>query len=79
METSLFQNIGRIILGLFMILAGIGHLTFQREEFVAQVPKWFPNNSHFVDFIVVSSGIVEIALGFSMIFLIRHKVKVRIA
>ena len=79
MEISLFQNIGRIILGLFMKLAGIGHLTFQREEFVAQVPKWLPNNSHFVDFIVVSSGIVEIILGLSMIFLIRHKVKVGIA
>ena len=35
--------------------------------------------SHFVDFIVVSSGIVEIILGLSMIFLIRHKVKVGLA
>lgn len=62
-----------------MTLAGIGHLTFQREEFVAQVPKWLPDNPHFVDFIVVSSGVVEIALGLSMIFLCRHKVKVGLA
>ena len=79
MKTSLFQKICRIILGLFMTLAGIGHLTFQREEFVAQVPKWLPDNPHFVDFIVVSSGVVEIALGLSMIFLCRHKVKVGLA
>ena len=62
-----------------MTLAGIGHLTFQREEFVAQVPKWLPENPYFVDFVVVSSGVVEIALGLGMIFLIRHKVKVGLA
>lgn len=62
-----------------MTLAGIGHLTFQREEFVAQVPKWLPTNPHFIDFVVISSGMVEIALGLSMIFLYRHKIKVGIA
>ena len=62
-----------------MTLAGIGHLTFQRQEFVAQVPKWLPNNPHFMDFVVVSSGVVEIALGLSMIFLCRYKVKVGLA
>lgn len=62
-----------------MTIAGVSHLTFQREEFVAQVPKWLPDNPQFTDFVVVSSGVVEIALGLSMIFLFRHKVKVGLA
>ncbi|MCH7397013.1 hypothetical protein MM236_03395 [Belliella sp. DSM 107340] len=33
MNTSPFQKFMRILLGLLMVLAGIGHLTFQREEF----------------------------------------------
>ncbi len=79
MKTSLFQNIMRILLGGLMVLAGIGHLTFQREDFQAQVPRWLPSNPAFMDFVVVSSGIVEIALGLAMIFLIKHKYKVGIA
>jgi uncharacterized membrane protein len=78
MKTSLLQNICRIILGSFMTLAGVGHLTFQRQEFMAQVPTWLPNNPHFMDFIVLSSGIVEIALGLSLIFLVKYKVKIGI-
>jgi len=62
-----------------MTFAGISHLTFQRQEFVAQVPQWLPNNPAFVDFVVLSSGVVEIALGLGMIFLVKHKVKVGIA
>ena len=62
-----------------MTLAGVGHLTFQRQEFIAQVPKWLPTNPAFIDFVVLSSGIVEIALGLSLIFLVRHKIKIGIA
>jgi len=61
-----------------MALAGIGHLTFQRKEFLAQVPAWLPNDPGFTDFIVLSSGIVEILLGLSMIFLTKYKVWVGI-
>lgn len=78
MKTSLLQNIFRIILGSFMTLAGIGHLTFQRQEFTAQVPSWLPSNHQFIDFVVVSSGFVEIALGLSLIFLVKYKVKIGI-
>ncbi len=78
MKTTLIQNIFRVILGLLMTLAGIGHLTFQREEFQAQVPRWLPDTQAFMDFVVISSGIVEITLGLSMIFLFRHKVNVGI-
>lgn len=75
-KTTHTQNIFRIILGSLMLIAGIGHLTFQRQEFLAQVPRWLPNNPQFMDFIVLSSGIVEITLGLAMIFLVKHKIKV---
>ncbi|WP_343636043.1 MauE/DoxX family redox-associated membrane protein [Fluviicola sp.] len=78
MKTSNFQNVMRILLGAFMLLAGIGHLTFQRTEFQAQVPSWLPDNPHFIDFVVVASGVVEIILGLAMIFWVKQKIKVGI-
>ena len=30
----------RLLLGAFMVYAGFSHLTFNRQEFVAQVPTW---------------------------------------
>jgi hypothetical protein len=36
------RTIGRVILGLFLLFTGVGHLTFGREEFIAQVPDWLP-------------------------------------
>ncbi|MBK0370333.1 DoxX family protein [Flavobacterium agrisoli] len=79
METSLTQKIFRILLGAFMTFAGISHLTFQRQEFVAQVPKWLPDNPAFIDFVVLASGVVEIALGLSLIFIVKHRIKVGLA
>ncbi|ADR20475.1 membrane protein [Marivirga tractuosa] len=79
MKTNLVQTIFRVLLGAIMTLAGIGHLTFQREEFLAQVPRWLPTDPGFMDFVVLSSGIVEITLGLLMIFLAKHKAKVGIA
>ena len=69
-KTSLLQNILRIVLGLLMILAGIGHLTFLRVPFQAQVPNWVPLDK---DLVVVLSGIVEITLGAAMVFLSSRK------
>lgn len=60
----------RIALGLFMILAGIGHLTYARETFQAQVPDWIPLSK---DFTVLASGVVEILLGLAMVFLVKKK------
>ena len=77
-KTSTLQNLFRIFLGGFMLFAGISHLSFMREEFLAQVPRWLPSTPAFMDFVVVSSGIVEIALGLAMIFLSRYKVKIGI-
>ena len=79
MKKSLIQKTFRIILGSFMTMAGIGHLTFQREEFQAQVPGWLPADPAFTDFVVLSSGIVEIALGLAMIFWTKQKVNVGLA
>ena len=75
MKTNLIQNILRVTLGTFMIVAGIGHLTFKRKEFQAQVPRWLPEDPKFMDFVVISSGVVEIALGLAMIFWSKEKVR----
>ena len=69
MPDSTAQKIGRITLGAFMIFAGIGHLTFARRDFQAQVPEFIPFP---VDVTVLASGAVEIALGASMI-LVKNK------
>jgi uncharacterized membrane protein len=61
-----------------MILAGIGHLSFQRTEFLAQVPAWLPDDPRFMDFVVLSSGMVEILLGLAMVFWVKQKIKVGI-
>lgn len=73
--TSKFQNFFRILLGIFMVTAAIGHFTFQRADFQAQVPNWVPLNK---DLVVILSGIVEIVLGLSMVLLTKYKVQVGI-
>jgi len=74
-QTSTFQNIMRVVLGSFMILAAIGHFTFQRADFQAQVPNWIPLEK---DLVVILSGLVEISLGLAMIFWTKQKVRVGI-
>ena len=53
----------RLLLGAFMVYAGFSHLTFNRQEFVAQVPTWLQFSPEFTDFVVLASGVVEIAFG----------------
>ncbi len=55
----------KILLGLNLFLAGLGHLTWARTEFLAQVPHWVPLDA---DLVVVLSGIVEIILGLLLTF-----------
>jgi uncharacterized membrane protein len=50
----------QVALGAALIYAGISHLTTSRIEFQAQVPSWVPASA---DFVVLVSGVVEIALG----------------
>jgi uncharacterized membrane protein len=71
-DNSSMQNIFRILLALFMIGAGISHLTFSRIEFQAQVPDWVPLNK---DLVVVLSGIVEIVLGLALLLWKKQRVK----
>jgi uncharacterized membrane protein len=63
--TNTLQNILRILLGTFMVLAAIAHMTFERVAFKAQVPDWVPLGK---DLVVILSGIVELALGLCLIF-----------
>jgi len=72
-RTSLVRTVFRIALGLFLLLAGISHLTVNREAFLAQVPTWLPIDG---DVVVVASGIVEIVLGLSLVVLGRYRVQV---
>lgn len=57
---KILRLIARLLLGGALIYAGIGHLTFSRTEFQAQVPVWLPLDP---DFVVLASGVVEIMLG----------------
>ena len=53
----------QVLLGAALIYAGITHLTTNRIEFQAQVPTWLPFSA---DFVVLASGVVEIALGIAL-------------
>ena len=75
-QTTKLQNLLRILLGVFMIMAGIGHCTFQRLEFQAQVPNWIPVSK---DLVVILSGVVELVLGLSMIFWKKERIRIGIA
>ncbi|MDG1332187.1 MAG: DoxX family membrane protein [Crocinitomicaceae bacterium] len=78
-RTTLLQNIFRVILGAFMLYAGIGHLTFLRTEFQAQVPTWIATSKDLRDIIVLASGAVEVAFGILLILGGKLKVKTGIA
>ena len=64
------RTAARVLLGLALTSAGISHLGSARAEFQAQVPPWVPLDA---DFVVVASGVVEIILGLSLVFLWRWK------
>jgi uncharacterized membrane protein len=72
-QNTMLQKILRILLGAFMVFAAIGHLTYLRSEFQAQVPNWIPLSK---DLVVILSGIVELGLGLSMIFWKSQRVRV---
>ena len=64
-------RISQVVLGIALDYAGIGHLTTNRTEFQAQVPTILKS---IADFVVLASGVVEIVLGLSLIFLWRYRV-----
>jgi uncharacterized membrane protein len=61
-----------MVLGFALAYAGIGHLTTSRQEFQAQVPMLFID---YADFVVLASGVVEIALGVGLIALWKYRVQ----
>lgn len=67
---SLLQSVARYGLGVFLVAAGLSHLTLLRAEFLAQVPVWLPAR----DAVVIGSGLVELALGLALLFAPRQRV-----
>ena len=66
----LIRKATQILLGATLIYTGTLHLTTSRMEFQAQVPPWVPFSP---DFVVLASGVVEIALGLALISLQRRR------
>ncbi len=62
----------QMLLGFALAYAGIGHLTSNRQEFQAQVPTLLKD---YADFVVLASGVVEIALGVGLIALWKYRVQ----
>ena len=69
----MIKHIARTLLGAALAYAGITHLTTSRTEFQAQVPTWVPLDA---DFVVIASGVVEILLGLSLIFLFKYRTRI---
>ena len=61
---ALIKSLLALLLGAFLLSAGTSHLGSNRTEFLAQVPTWLPLDP---DFVVIASGLVEIALGILLI------------
>jgi uncharacterized membrane protein len=66
------RRLPQMVLGFALAYAGVGHLTTSRQEFQAQVPTVFADNA---DFVVLASGVVEIALGVGLIVLWKYRVQ----
>jgi len=62
----------QMVLGFALAYAGVGHLTTSRQEFQAQVPTLFKD---YADFVVLASGVVEIALGVGLIAFWKYRVQ----
>jgi uncharacterized membrane protein len=67
---SAIKTLSRLLLGGALVFAGLSHLTLARLTFQAQVPSWLPLDP---DFVVISSGLVEIGLGIALIFLKKRR------
>ncbi len=74
--SSTGRTVARVALGAMLLFTGISHLTFAREEFVAQVPKSLPLSE---DAVVLLSGVAELALGASLVALPKQRIPVGLA
>lgn len=73
---NLIRRLSQVGLGLLLVSAGYSHLTVNRAEFQAQVPRWLPFDP---DFVVLASGVVEILLGVALLVLWRYRTQVGLA
>jgi len=64
-SASAGRTAARIGLGAILVLAGVSHLTFARDDFRAQVPEFVPLKE---DTTVLLSGVAEISLGSALLF-----------
>ena len=69
----LVKKVSQVLLGIALAYAGFKHLTSSRLEFQAQVPSVLQSQA---DFIVLASGVVEIALGVALMMAWRYRVQV---
>ena len=69
---GILRKLPQMVLGLALAYAGVGHLTTSRQEFQAQVPTLLKD---YADFVVLASGVVEIALGVGLIALWKYRVQ----
>lgn len=67
------QRVGQVVLGLALAYAGFTHLTTSRLEFQAQVPTLLKD---YADFVVLASGVFEIALGLSLLALWKYRARI---
>jgi len=68
--SAVVRTVFRWVLAGVLLYAGLAHLTSSRTEFQAQVPDWVPLGA---DAVVILSGLVELALGASLLVLRRHR------
>lgn len=66
----MLRTLARIVLGAFLLFAGLSHLFWARAEFRAQVPSWIPVDE---DVVVLLSGVAEVGLGLGLILAVRHQ------
>ena len=71
---NVIRTVGRILLAAFMVYAGTGHFT-NTTSVLAQVPTFLPAK----EFVVYASGVVEIALGLTLLLSRKYRVQVGIA
>lgn len=70
---ELLRKVSQVVLGAMLVSAGVSHLGSSRAEFQAQVPSLL---KEYADFVVVASGVAEIALGVALVFLWRFRAQV---
>ncbi|GAB3845161.1 membrane protein [Nesterenkonia populi] len=75
-KRSLPKTTTRVLMGSALVGAGVGHMTFARDEFQAQVPEFVPLSK---DATVLASGVAEIGLGLALVFPGRYERAVGVA